>query len=268
MTDDLEIPKFLRRKATKKSKSPPPVTQPGDEGGPNLAREAVRLPRVELTEFVRLAETNYEESGFALEQGVIPRRHYDGNPESEMVVQLHLKLASAALRAEMKAEKQAKPTRAEKLAGTLPLSDIADRIKGGVETRTLKKALRTAGLRLVRNRINADDLAAAVKAVQEYKPGARRPKSADLFDESAVITCKMKKNPKKEGTSAFDRWALLMECGGVTVKEFLKRGGNPTTLKNAVTSGYALVKSTTPEVAEEAEDVVPQKQERRPRRKK
>lgn len=251
MVDDLDIPPFLRRKPESGGRRRRRATE---EQTP-LPSAAVEKPpeRVQLTEYVRLAETPYEEAGFAIEKGVIPRRHYCGDPESEQVVQLHLRMAERALRLELREAKDARPSRAEKLAGTAPLSDVIDRVKGAPDARVVKKALRAAGITVRRGRFPVEDLERAVTAVAEYKPGARRPKSADLFDASGVIECRLRKNPKKPGTGAHERWALLMSSNGLTVAGFLKAGGNPTTLKNAVAAGKAKVTAKgEPSVARDA----------------
>jgi len=47
------------------------------------------------------------------------------------------------------------------------------------------------------------------------------------------------KNPKKAGSAAYGRWALLKQHHGKTVDEFIEAGGNHLTLRNAIRSGYA-----------------------------
>jgi hypothetical protein len=49
-------------------------------------------------------------------------------------------------------------------------------------------------------------------------------------------------NPKKQGSSAWGRWEVMFGHDGLTVGEFIKNHGNPTTLKNAVKMGYVEVK--------------------------
>jgi hypothetical protein len=74
-----------------------------------------------------------------------------------------------------------------------------------------------------------------------------KSKSEKAADRAALpldekITRAKDGNPKREGTDAWKRWHLLFECAGKTVGEFVKMGGNPTTLKNAVKLGYVKVK--------------------------
>lgn len=51
-------------------------------------------------------------------------------------------------------------------------------------------------------------------------------------------------NPKKEGTDPWKRWQLMFAYAdeSKSVEEFIKAGGNPTTLKNAVAQGWVKVK--------------------------
>jgi hypothetical protein len=51
-------------------------------------------------------------------------------------------------------------------------------------------------------------------------------------------------NPKKEGSPPWKRWQTMFSYadGGKTVGEYVKDGGNPTTLKNAVLQGWVKVK--------------------------
>jgi hypothetical protein len=52
----------------------------------------------------------------------------------------------------------------------------------------------------------------------------------------------LKPNPKKEGSAPFARWTLLYQHDGKTVEDFIKQGGNPTTLANAVKAKCVQVK--------------------------
>lgn len=76
--------------------------------------------------------------------------------------------------------------------------------------------------------------AEAKAKVRSTKAGVTVP---DRIDPAARIAFGGA-NPKKEGTSAYKRWALLMSHDGKTVGEFLKAKGNPTTLANAIKSGH------------------------------
>jgi hypothetical protein len=54
-------------------------------------------------------------------------------------------------------------------------------------------------------------------------------------------------NPKKEGTDPWKRWQFMFSYAdnGKTVGEYVKEGGNPTTLKNGVKMGWVKVKGMT-----------------------
>lgn len=80
------------------------------------------------------------------------------------------------------------------------------------------------------------------KRIREATAG-RAPKPAkapkpDSLDPSASLTVVNAANPKKAGSAAHGRWALLLEGGHATVQAFLDAKGNPETLKNAVAKGY------------------------------
>jgi hypothetical protein len=143
--DDLHIPAFLRRKPGERRKKSVPVEQ---------LKSSVELvkpvERVQLTEFVRLAETPAEEGGFAIDEGVLPRRWYDGDPESEQVVQLHLRMAKLKLKEEIKAEREAKPERVSPVAGLVRLDELIVAMKPVPELDTAKRALRAGGFHHVR----------------------------------------------------------------------------------------------------------------------
>jgi len=51
-------------------------------------------------------------------------------------------------------------------------------------------------------------------------------------------------NPKKEGTPPWKRWQTMFSYadGGKTVGEYIRDGGNPTTLRNGVNMGWVKVK--------------------------
>lgn len=77
--------------------------------------------------------------------------------------------------------------------------------------------------------------------------GGKKPTKADRDNLELAPTAKLQRardgNPKKEGTEAYPRWALMFEhCDkGSTVAQFEKAGGNTTTLKNAIFMGWAKV---------------------------
>lgn len=69
---------------------------------------------------------------------------------------------------------------------------------------------------------------------------SRKPKASAFSNDASIVIVK-NKNPKKEGSDAWGRWALLLAGGHATVGAFLAASGNPTTLKNAVASGHVRV---------------------------
>jgi hypothetical protein len=85
-------------------------------------------------------------------------------------------------------------------------------------------------------------LAGASAASRAAKKAARREaKDALRFEDDAVITATVDKNPRKPGTGAHARFALLMEHSGKTVREYREAKGNMETLENAVKDGRASV---------------------------
>lgn len=85
-------------------------------------------------------------------------------------------------------------------------------------------------------------LVGAAKASKAEKKAAKREaKEALRFDDDAVITVTLDKNPRKPGTGAHARFALLMEYSGKTFREYREAKGNMETLENAVKDGRASV---------------------------
>lgn len=94
---------------------------------------------------------------------------------------------------------------------------------------------------------------AEVKAWERHNPvrraapppkaaGSRSTEKVDLeLPPEATMQRARDGNPKKEGSSAHKRWALMFtHCErSSTVSEFLAAGGNAETLRNAVLKGYA-----------------------------
>lgn len=75
------------------------------------------------------------------------------------------------------------------------------------------------------------------------KAPAEKREAPSEFDPAGVLSRVRDGNPKKEGSAAFKRWALMFRhCElGSSMSEFLKDGGNPETLRNAVIKGWASV---------------------------
>lgn len=72
---------------------------------------------------------------------------------------------------------------------------------------------------------------------QTSRAERRTAKKTGVLDRDAVIKVTVDKNPRKPGTGAHARFALLMEHGGKTVGTFLDAKGNPETLENAIKDG-------------------------------
>lgn len=67
---------------------------------------------------------------------------------------------------------------------------------------------------------------------------------ADELPMDSKIVRERDGNPKKEGTPPWKRWQFMFSYadGGKTVGEYVKAGGNPTTLRNGITMGWVKVK--------------------------
>lgn len=78
---------------------------------------------------------------------------------------------------------------------------------------------------------------AAPRVVRGDLLSKQEKKAQDLPMDSVIRRLKPK-NPKKENTDAWTRWELLFQHDGKTIGEFVRNHGNPTTLRNAVRSGY------------------------------
>jgi hypothetical protein len=79
-----------------------------------------------------------------------------------------------------------------------------------------------------------------------YPPSGPTPTTrqrAGLPAGNGTITLRVPRNPRKPGSGQHARFALLLAHNGKTVTEFLAAGGNPQTLKNAISQNLAEVKS-------------------------
>lgn len=82
-------------------------------------------------------------------------------------------------------------------------------------------------------------LAHVRQTILSYVPPASAGRGVkSVFNETQTISFEGK-NPKKEGTGAHERWKKLIGHSGHEVGVFLRDGGNPTTLQNAIKSGRA-----------------------------
>ena len=66
----------------------------------------------------------------------------------------------------------------------------------------------------------------------------RATKAAEKAALSGTIARLKDGNPKKAGTGAHKRWAVLFEHVGKTVEDYAQARGNMTTLENAIKAGY------------------------------
>lgn len=82
----------------------------------------------------------------------------------------------------------------------------------------------------------------------QTKGEQKAAKLADTLPMDAKIQRLKDGNPKKEGTAPYPRWTLMFSYAdnGKTVGEFIKGGGNPTTLKNAIIQKWVKVKGYEP----------------------
>ncbi len=78
-------------------------------------------------------------------------------------------------------------------------------------------------------------LRAALEEAGARTAAGRAPKAAGAAEPPAAGTIRVRgSNPKKAGTGAHARWALLLDHDGKTVAAFAAAKGNMTTLANAV----------------------------------
>lgn len=232
MKDPLEIPPFLRRKTGGRRRKV-------DVGEVTSAQAPAKVERVQLTEFCRLAETPAEESGMMMKDGVIPRRWYEGHTEKaqeELLARVHLDVERRRLREELRAEKEAKPERVHKYAGLVNLEDVLSAFNPRPDIALVKKAIRAARIPNDRWHFAPDLLQTVRNVIRAYKPGETKKARRSEFDPVARIKWSGK-NPKHEGSSAYERWELVRTSSGKTVMEFLAAGGNPTSLRNAIAKG-------------------------------
>jgi hypothetical protein len=81
-------------------------------------------------------------------------------------------------------------------------------------------------------------LAAERDEAQAARTNAKR---AAVFADDGVIQVKVRENPRKAGSGAHARFALLMSHDGKTVAQYKAADGNLETLENAVRDGRASV---------------------------
>lgn len=104
-----------------------------------------------------------------------------------------------------------------------------------VKTTTKKSApKKTSKAKSTARRSPAKKTAARSKA----RSGVAKPRG---FEETSVISVKLKENPRRKGSKAYARLEKLLKAGGKTVKAFLSGGGQTGTLRNAVNKKWATV---------------------------
>jgi hypothetical protein len=86
---------------------------------------------------------------------------------------------------------------------------------------------------------------AIAQTIGKYGGRTAAKLGAEVGEELATETAtQVGHNPKKEGTDPWKRWQFMFSYAdnGKTVGEYVKEGGNPTTLKNGVKMGWVKVK--------------------------
>jgi hypothetical protein len=251
--DPFAIPDFLRvenrpkANTTKKKKQdepdappPPPAPTPTE-----LAMAALSPPAFKefIEKAVRRGHFNPDwlvvggtrGRGEADVEAVLRQFRIKYDEEQDKAVQRKLRFAEMAER---------RPKKVSPFAGLVKLSDILKKMGDKAPSRgAAKKAIDAANLDHTMYHFPDVVLTLAkVDAVlRNYKPPAKvRGGAKVVFAPSAVISwTKGKKNPKKAGSGAHDRWKLLMDHDKKTVAQFLSAEGNPVTLKNAIAGGFA-----------------------------
>lgn len=246
-TDEDAIPAFLRRKP---GRSPTTTETPPPSVGRYATAEDARLPPPPddlppLPPGLRWSETVSEEGGHAQRPGVLIRRWADP-AYVEMKRREHLEwIDEQKRRANADVErKRANVERLRKLAarprvpeGHLRLRDAIEKTGVDISQRHAKAAIDASNLVHQNYLMPSSALAIAQlrNVLERWQPPIKRGKHE--HDPAAVVVVRIKKNPKKEGTGAHARWALLLAHGGKTVATFVAAGGNQTTLANAIKKG-------------------------------
>ena len=88
-------------------------------------------------------------------------------------------------------------------------------------------------------------MAAEAKVEEKSKKSTKSKKAApkkesNRMDQSQKITLLVKDNPKREGTNAFDKFALYKK--GMTVAEYVALGGSPGDVRYDVEREYISIK--------------------------
>ena len=82
----------------------------------------------------------------------------------------------------------------------------------------------------------------ALTSARATKKAERKAAKAGAhFDDDAVISVTVDKNPRKPGTGAHDRFQVLMDHSGKTFAEYKAAKGNLDTLENAIKDGRVSV---------------------------
>lgn len=137
-----------------------------------------------------------------------------------------------------------RPKRISPLAGKVRLMDIVAKMKAPLSRRNARGAIDASSLEHMLYHFEPGDATQArvLRVLESYVPPVRRGgslKSASLFAPSDVIHVLIKKNPRQEGSGAYDRMNVLMKHNGRSFADFVQAGGNPTTLKNAIAKKQA-----------------------------
>lgn len=249
--DGLEIPAFLRvtkaeavKRAAEAAKlaSVPAASVTTSSDAPDTSG----LPA--LPPPLRWAVTVAEECGFSIQKGVIPIRWAGERGIIDGAIQRMQEREERKAEALEKLRSHRGSGKVNALVGLTKLRTLLGEMgEAAPSIGRARKAIDEAKLIHARYHFRPDDLEAVRALLKTVPIGGTARKSAGtdadaaLFDPSAIISVLVKSNPRREGTAAAKRMALLMSHHGKTVSEFLASSGNPTTLKNAVAKSWVAV---------------------------
>lgn len=242
MTDDLDIPPFLRRKPGVQRETATPETVTAASAKEFLEPWQIELAKIEPPEFRAYVEEKMRQGRFA-RRWLVPRDPAHTTRDVDLTVQ-HFRAKFEERAARVAASAEAAKKRLETVRemspthGMVPLRKILEEMGDAAPRRShAKTAIDEAKLEHVRYHFPRGSpviIARVRQVLAEFAPPERGAKPE--FDENLIMRWSGK-NPKKEGTDAYARWEKLRKHDGRTVGQFLADDGNPTTLRNALTRG-------------------------------
>src|SRR5215472_2260124 len=134
-------------------------------------------------------------------------------------------------------EREGRPAKVATTTLARVLADVGRARGAAVRRGWAKRVLRLAGCLPEERRFPLEvgvRVATAVSAALDDPKLARRSRAKTELESTAVIHVLDAANPKQEGSDAHARWALALGADGWTVAQYIERGGNLTTLRNAV----------------------------------